>query len=141
MSAFLAVELEDYIRTETAVLGIDAKSQAVIVNVPRGRSAKNVYGFDQSVIVCRELSRICEIPFCEAIGRKRGGKEQKKLDKGKRLKNVEHLFEVTNGDGIEGKYVILFDDIVTTGASMSACVSLLKKSGAKGVICICIAKD
>ena len=141
MSAFIAEELRDFVKTETDVLGIDAKSQAVIVNVPRGRSAKNIYGFDQSVMVCRELSRLCEIPFCEAIGRKRGGKEQKKLDKGKRLKNVEHLFEVVSRENIEGKYVILFDDIVTTGASMSACVSLLKKSGAKGIICICVAKD
>ena len=141
MSSFLAEELEEFIKTETDVLGIDPRSQAVIVNVPRGRRAKGIYGFDQSAMVCRELSRICEIPFCEAIGRKRGGKEQKKLDKSKRLKNVERLFEVVNPGDIDGKYVILFDDIVTTGASMTACVSLLKKGGAKGIICICVAKD
>ena len=141
MSAFIAEELEDLVRAELNVLEADGKGQCVIVCVPRSRRAKNTYGFDQSVTVCRELSRITEIPFCEAIGRKKGGKEQKKLDKGKRLKNVRHLFEVVEPSAVEGKYIILFDDIVTTGASMSACVSLLKKSGAKGIICFCVAKD
>ena len=141
MSAFLAEELSGLLKSEIDVLEIDGKSQCLIVCVPRSKKAKNTYGFDQSVMVCRELSRISEIPFCEAIGRRKSGKEQKKLDKGKRLKNAERLFEVRAPLDVEGKYVILFDDIVTTGASMSACVALLKRSGAKGIICLCVAKD
>ena len=49
------------------------------------------------------------------------------------MKSIENI------ENIENKYVILFDDIVTTGASMAACAKLLKKAGAKGVICVCMA--
>ena len=141
MSAFLAEELLSLLQSEIDVLDIDGKSQCLIACVPRSKKAKNTYGFDQSVMVCRELSYISGIPFCETIARKKGGKEQKKLDKGKRLRNVKQLFEIAEPSAVSGKYVILFDDIVTTGASMSACASLLKNSGAKGIICLCVAKD
>ena len=40
---------------------------------------------------------------------------------------------------VSGKYVILVDDIVTTGASMSVCVKMLMRESAAGVICLSVA--
>ena len=42
---------------------------------------------------------------------------------------------------IRGRIVVLIDDVVTTGASMSACAQLLYECGAKNILCIAIASD
>ena len=137
LSAFVADELKERIIQELKVLDLDPKADAVLVNVPRGRQAKRTYGFDQSEIICRAISEKTEIPYEKLIKRARESAEQKKLTKDKRFRNVSASFECTGV--IENKYAVLFDDVVTTGASMAACTRLLKNAGAKGVICVCIA--
>jgi ComF family protein len=139
-SRFIAQEIAELVLGELSVLEAE-KEDAVIVNVPRGRRAKSCYGFDQSELICRELSVLTGISFIAAIGRNKKDKEQKKLDRSRRFRNVQSSFSVLNDKEIKGKYVLLFDDVVTTGASMAACTSLLKKAGAKGIICLCIAQD
>ena len=142
MARFVATELTPAILEEPSVLGYgEDRSNCAVVSVPRGRSAKNRYGFDQAELICREISRNTGIAFLPVIRRRFGGKEQKKLDRDRRFRNIRHLFRLKNEEVIRGKCVLLFDDVVTTGASMAACVSLLRKAGAKSVICLCIAQD
>ena len=142
-AVFLANELKTAALEELSNFNIDISKDAAIVYVPRGRRARAAFGFDQSELICRELSKITGIPFVTAIKRRHGGGEQKKLDRRKRFRNVEALFELDAdlAESIDGKYILLLDDIVTTGASMAACVSILKRAGVKGVICLCIAVD
>lgn len=139
MAGFLSEELWAVIGEELSAIDATAEN-TVIVNLPRGRSAKRRYGFDQSELICKELSFASRIPYAEAIKRKRGGGEQKNLDRNKRFGNVKTLFELTDAEAVKGKYVILFDDIVTTGASMAACASLLRKAEVLGIICLSVAQ-
>jgi ComF family protein len=139
-SRFLASEISPLAMDELSVLEVENKD-AVIVHVPRGRRAKACYGFDQSELICKEMSRITGIPHVAAIARNRKDREQKKLDKSRRFRNVQSSFAVSDEESVKNKYVLLFDDVVTTGASMAACTSILKKAGAKGIICLCIAQD
>jgi len=136
---FIAKELKDMILYELSVLDVDIEKDAFLVNVPRGKSAVRMYGFDQSELICKALSDKTKIPYISAISRSRGGMEQKRLDKKTRFKNVSYLFEAEGEDRIKGKYAVLFDDVVTTGASMTACAEILKKAGVKGVFCVCMA--
>lgn len=140
---FLAGELWEMIRGELDPLGVDASSEAVITNIPRGRKARMLWGFDQSEEICKAISAQYGLPYAELIKRKRGGREQKKLNAAERRKNIKSLMRPNKrtADQAAGKYVILFDDIVTTGASMSACLPILRKMGVKGVICITLAAD
>ena len=142
--SFLASELRGAVAEELKTLEIEPSEDAVLVCVPRGRSAVAKYGFDQSELICRALSPLTGIPYLPVLKRKIGGKEQKKLDKTHRFRNIRSLFYWNpriGEDRIKGKYVFLLDDIVTTGASMAACVHLMKKAGAKAVICLCIAQN
>lgn len=142
MARFIAEELKSAILTELEILGkASFREDCLLVSVPRGRSAKNTYGFDQAELICREISRCTGIPFVPVLRRRLGGKEQKKLDRDRRFRNIRHLFRLADEGAVRGKCVLLFDDVVTTGASMAACVNLLKKADASSVICLCIAQD
>ena len=58
----------------------------------------------------------------------------------KRIRNVKNAFKVRDQSAIQGKNIILIDDVFTTGATMNECARLLKLSGAKKVTCLCIAR-
>ncbi len=141
ISSFLAGELLPAVKEELKALGVDGKTDAVLVSMPRGRRAAATYGFDQSDLLCQALSAQSELPYVPIIRRKRGGKEQKKLGKDRRFRNIQSLFLLDPAFSVSGKYVFLLDDVVTTGASMAAGIHLMKKAGAKAVICLCIAQN
>jgi predicted amidophosphoribosyltransferase len=62
---------------------------------------------------------------------------QKGLSESERQNNVKDVFEYTGT--LKGKTVVLIDDIVTTGATIKACVNILKKSGAEKVLVVALA--
>lgn len=136
----IAKELEPIIKKEIEDIG--AENDAILICVPRSRASAARYGFDQSVLICKELSALCNMEFVQALKRKRG-KAQKKLTAGERRKNIERLLYSNEKviDKVTGKIVVLIDDVVTTGASMSACIEILKKADVKGVICVAMSSD
>ena len=135
----VAQELSDLIHNELSKLDIPPEN-TVIVSVPRSRGSRRLYGFDQSEYLGERLSLVTSIPYYPVIKRRRRAKEQKKLDRNKRFRNVRASFKLTDPSVVMGKQVILHDDVVTTGASMAACVELLRKAGAAGVFCVSIAQ-
>ena len=136
---FVAREISDIIGNELSKLDISIED-TVIVSVPRSRHSRSFFGFDQSEIVSARLSLITSIPYHPVIKRRRRATEQKKLDRTKRFRNAGSLFRLTDPLVVERKYVILYDDVVTTGASMAACVELLRKAGVSGVFCVSMAQ-
>lgn len=140
VAAFFASQIENSLAVDEDLPKLSAED-TVISFVPRGRKAVLRYGFDQSELIAKELSRIMGIPCERTVLRRRGGKTQKKLNAKQRLKNVKKLFEPAEDikDLVSGRKVILVDDIVTTGASMAACTSLLIRARARAVICVSVA--
>ena len=140
VSRFVARELVSLINSEVARLGV--KGELMLLGVPRSRDAFFEYGFDQADILCLAVSELTGIEYCRALRRRRG-KQQKKLTAGERRKNIKNLIYLDKAEAerLNGKTVVLIDDIVTTGASMSACIQSLSKCGIKNVICIAIASD
>lgn len=141
-ASFVARELVRLVRDELSTLGASIPS-LVVACVPRGRKAVMLEGFDQSVLVAKALADELGAEYAGVIKRRFGGREQKKLGAAERKKNLANsmYLEKRAEDKLRGKYVILFDDVVTTGASMSACLPLLRRSGAKGVICLAAASE
>ncbi len=141
VSRAIASELVPLIKSEVARLKVE--ELPIIVSAPRSQSAVFEYGFDQADMICNAISEISVFEYCKVLKRRRGGKKQKALTAGERRKNIKDLIyaEEDERQRINGKTVILIDDIVTTGATMSACTQILKKCGAKNVVCIAIASD
>ena len=139
---FAAQELSRLIEKELGTLGVAAED-VLVVNMPRSRRSVQRDGFDQSKEVCLAIERRIGIRYCEAIKRRYGGKEQKKLSAAERKKNIKRLMSLSESAEslVKGRYILLFDDVVTTGASMSVCVAILRRAGAKGILCFSLASE
>lgn len=139
---FTAGELYLLLRNELSALDDIGDKKPIIVSIPRSRDSLIRYGFDQSALVSRELSSISGFEYCELFRRRRG-KAQKSLTAGERRKNIKSSLYINEREAmkIRGRIVVLIDDVVTTGASMSACAQLLYEYGAKNILCIAIASD
>ena len=141
VNAFVANELVLIIRNELSKLQID--EPPLIVGVPRARGAVNEHGFDQSEMLSKAVAERLFLEYYPYLKRRRGGKPQKSLTAGERRKNIKDLVYVLPSDveRIKGKTVVLIDDVVTTGATMSACAHVLRACGAKNLLCVAIASD
>ncbi len=103
----------------------------VLCYIPRGRRNKAAYGFDQSEQLARRLADACGLTFSPLLYRiGHGEKEQKKLSATARVVNSGQRFAVDelHWEAVRQscRWIFLLDDVITTGASMSAGVSALR---------------
>ncbi len=140
VAGFLASQLLSVIKAD-GELPMLTPENTLVTFVPRGKRAVLKHGFDQAELIARAFADRSGFEFQRTIRRRRGGGEQKRLSAKDRSKNVKRLFEADeeNIDRVRDRYVILVDDIVTTGASMAACVSILIRARAGAVICLSVA--
>ena len=141
---FCAEQIWKTLSVEIEALEVEKiENEFFIVNMPRSRASVRLYGFDQSAEICKAVSKISDIPYIKAVLRKSGGREQKKLTSTQRLANMSGRIYPNEkaADLVKGRYAILFDDVVTTGASMTSCIKILRKMQVKGVICVALATD
>ncbi len=136
--SLVAEELCASVREELSVFGELSCDEAVITYVPRGKRSLRLHGFDQSRLVARRLSELCGYEYVDMFKTVRQSRQQKQLDGSSRLKNARSGIRLDRGKDIGGKYAVIFDDVVTTGASMSVCTERLMRAGARGVICVCL---
>ena len=141
VARFMARQLEEKLVEIFEELEMD-RSDAVIAFLPRSRKAYAEYGFDQSELVCRELSRLAGVELLPMFVRKRGrSAEQKRLNSRQRGVNASAMFELDREslEQLGERAVIVFDDVVTSGASMAEAVKLLRRKKVKDVYGLCIA--
>lgn len=152
---FLSLELAPHIERLIKDKGV-GRDDCILTWLPRSRASVKKYGHDQAKMLCLELSRTLGIASLPLLIRK-GGKEQKKLDNKKRASNIESsvflnekLLGVNIGrksrkslnisELIEGKTIIVIDDIITTGASMRRAILLLEPQKPASVLTACVAR-
>ncbi|MBO5203823.1 MAG: ComF family protein [Clostridia bacterium] len=139
---FAARQLLPSIKEALSALDFEDNREAFFVcSVPRGRTKIREYGFDHGVLLASRIAQLLEVEYVKAFSSTFFSTEQKALDRKGRFKNAQKRIRFCDEAEVKGRYAILFDDIVTTGASMSACVRLLRKAGAKGVLCFSLASS
>jgi len=110
------------------------------VYIPRSKRAVSRYGFDHSELILRELEKIVSIPVLDVLVRRKRGREQKALTSNKRRENAERDIVLSGEVSVDAeRSYILFDDIVTSGASMARASELLHRAGVRRVYGLCIA--
>ena len=93
-------------------------------------------GFNQALLLCRELTRLTGIPTEELLLRRAYHRPQSHTPLRKRASNVADVFEAKAE--AQGKRILLVDDVRTTGSTARACAGALRDKGAGGVsLCVC----
>ena len=110
--------------------------RTALVPVPLAQSKLRERGFNQTEVIARALSPLWEIPVWKHVLVRAGSaRSQTQLTPGERLGNVAGAFSVpaVSRTTIGGAHLILIDDIVTTGATLSAAAAALFAAGARTI--------
>ncbi len=106
----------------------------VLVPVPLHRCRLRQREFDQALALARYLSERIRVPYeAETLIRQRDTQSQVGLNFTERDQNVLDAFDVQHPQSIQGKTVLLIDDVYTTGATVKECARVLRRAGAEWV--------
>jgi ComF family protein len=112
----------------------------VIVPMPLHWFKQWQRGFNPSDLLAREIGKKWGVPVRSVIRRKKATRPQAGLTNAKRRANVQGAFKIPRGRSLAGMRVLLVDDVVTTGATASACARVLKRAGAAHVALLALAR-
>lgn len=102
--------------------GIDA-----IVPLPLSKKKLKRRGYNQCDYIAAGISRATGIPVLKgAVVRTTANETQTHKNRDERWKNVEGIFALDRPQDIEGKHVLLLDDILTTGATLASCAKTIQ---------------
>jgi ComF family protein len=118
----------------------------LLIPVPLHPSRQRERGFNQAELLARGFQRKLgrSTGFTPQLNttcfrRVRATVPQSGLGQRARLENVKHVF-AANPEVVRGRSIILLDDVITTGATASACAVMLKQAGALQVIVLSLAR-
>ena len=112
----------------------------MIIPVPLHWSRCFTRGYNQSALFCEELARLTKIKFQPALRRIKRTRQQARLDRDQRRKNLSGAFVLKSGVDLSGKTILLVDDVMTTGATLSAATKVFENSGVKAIYTLVIGR-
>lgn len=116
-----------------------------LVPVPLHPSKFRRRGFNQAELLARALGNEIQIPIRLLLKKEQKTKDQKKLNRIERKKNVKNAFCIDILEINKGipKSVLLIDDVSTTGSTLTECAKVLKKQGVQQVafLSVCVAEQ
>jgi ComF family protein len=112
----------------------------VVVPVPLHPRRQRQRGYNQAALLAMELSAALQIPLLEgALHRVKATAPQVDLDAKQRSINVKDAFRCQPGR-LDGRAVLLVDDVCTTGATLASACEALKEAGATSVVAYTLAR-
>jgi competence protein ComFC len=113
----------------------------VITWVPISAVRKRARGYDQSMLLAYTIALKLQDVALETLRKTVNNEPQSNLDGAAlRRKNVQGAYEVIDPALVRGKRILLVDDIMTTGATLSECAAALLGAGAAEVVCAVLAR-
>ncbi len=118
----------------------------IVVPVPVHAERERRRGYDQAALIADVAARGLGLPMARALERGRATIAQFELGRDQRASNVAGAFRLRASDpvaarSIAGRWVLLIDDVVTTGATLAACGEALIDGGALAVSAIAVARE
>ncbi len=111
-----------------------------ITYVPSGFLRYHLRGYNQSALVAHRLAKQFDLP-CRPVLRKRfWAGHQVGRTAGERQAAAQHAFCLRGNVQLQGKRILLVDDVVTTGATVSACSKSLRQAGCERIFVLSIAR-
>ena len=97
-------------------------------------------GYDQAELLARRVGRELGLPVVRTVDKKEIPAQSGLEEESARRANVLGAYSAHRPEGFQGKTVLLVDDVVTTGATLSACAGVLLLGGAKEILCATLAR-
>ena len=111
----------------------------VIIPIPISASKINNRGFNQSEVIAMGIQHVWHRPmFNDVLIKKSWSNSQTKKNRKARLQQLPDLFFLQKPTSIEGKHILLVDDVLTTGSTLEAAVTSLM-TGSPASISIAVA--
>lgn len=99
-----------------------------------------IRGYNQSELLAEFVSKSCSIPIVNVLQRKKWTRRQAKLDKNARKKNILDAFCVRKREICKKRSILLIDDVITTGSTLSAATKALLEAGADEISVLTLAR-
>lgn len=136
LSATLSGFMTDFIKENGAILeDID-----VITFVPLDGRRLRERGFNQSKVIAAGLAQDAGIGLADILEKPHTTRHQNELSKDERMTNLKGAFKVRPDAKVRGLKILLIDDVMTTGSTLSECSRTLLDAGAKVVRCLTLAR-
>lgn len=138
LAAPLGLRLAAFARDHAPDLN-DLRFDALLA-VPMHPVRRRLRGYNQSERLARVVAPELSLPLLtDALVRARAARPQVGLDRDMRLTNLQGAFAVRRPEAVEGKTLLLIDDVATSGSSLHECALILKAHGAKAVYALTLA--
>ena len=105
----------------------------VIAPVPLHPARQRERGFNQAELLAELLAARINVPLKRLLERSRYTTTQTAFDRAERMKNLRDAFHLRKKADVRRLRVLLIDDVLTTGSTLSECARVLKRAGASSV--------
>lgn len=114
---FLGQQLGESLKNAPLFQGID-----YLVPVPLHPKREKKRGYNQSLMIARGIAEVTGIAIGDRfLVRGVNTATQTKKSKEERFQNVKDIFQVCHAEELQGKHILLIDDVLTTGATLESC--------------------
>jgi ComF family protein len=113
----------------------------VVVAVPLAPHRQAARGFNQALLLAEQIAPAVHGALISDALSRQDRRAQQTLDAADRLTNLQGAFTCSQAGLITNKRVLLIDDVVTTGATISACAAALADAGARRITALAFARD
>ncbi|HVP55232.1 MAG TPA: ComF family protein [Candidatus Eisenbacteria bacterium] len=123
-------------------LQLATDTSPLLVPVPLHASKRRERGFNQAELIVRSAAKRLpqSMEIAAALQRKRLTHSQVGLSREERIANMRDAFRVIAPERVKGRTVIVVDDVMTTGTTVSECARVLKEAGAERVWAATVAR-
>ena len=109
--------------------------------VPLSKRRKRQRGYDQAMLLAQAISRQLSLPAAATLVKVRHTPAQSgQAEERARRVNVLNAYNTLSGAELQGKTLLLCDDVVTTGSTLSECARMLRTAGAERVYAVTLAR-
>jgi ComF family protein len=112
----------------------------VLVPLPLNAKKEHKRGYNQAMVICQGIASVWQKPIVEgAVIRTVFTETQTNQNRMNRWQNMDGVFAIANAQAIEGKHILLVDDVVTTGATLDSCGNVILQVANTKLSIACVA--
>ena len=112
----------------------------VVTWAPVSDKRRKQRGYDQAELLALATAKAWDAKPARMLRKTRDNPPQSGLGAPERRGNVIGVYEAANVERVKNARILLIDDILTTGSTLSECARVLKDAGAESVVCACLAQ-